>query len=806
MAFGAQIATAFVRIRPNMTGFKSETEAGVKSSFSGLAKVAGLALGAGAAFEFGKGVVQDAAAVQKSVETVNAEFGKAGGAIKRFANDAGLSLGIASHASEATAARFGILFNNLGIGQKEGAGMTVGLLKLAGALSAIRGVDPETVLARLPLALAGNLRSLKQLGLAVDANQIKLAAFKLGLIGSVKDALTPAAKAQAIYALATAKLPGYLDLAKKHSGDLVNVQRRLSAEWDHAREALGKALLPELTRAITAFERWLSKMEKSGKLQADFNAIARTTATVVKGIVGAVNLVHDAFKTLSGAVGGAKTVLVAFFTVLAIQKIRNIAGAIIGDLVQNGFRQLQIATAEEQALYLEAFGTMEVATIGLGATIKSALITSGIGALVLAIGLAVAYVITHWSQVKNYTIALGKAIVAVWSGLKQTLIGIAEVIGGAMTTQLTAPLRALLKVAGFLGGLFDKIFGTNISGSLKKAQDFIDRFSTDLVKRGAKNTKEGVTRGFKDAASAWSEALSKSAKSSTFNDHLTKTGKNVGSKLTQAAIDATATGAPKVTRAVSAAMQTAIDRAHERIAASIASAKSNLTNLTTKLSAEIQKIQEKLGLAGGAIASSPQGAAFKKLKDLIASGAPSFAIARANQEFSSQLANVGKGQKNDASNQIAKLKDAFLKQQISATTFQSRFTKILAEQGATAKNAAKALGVAGADEFNARVRGVRQQVAALAAVPAKLRGTGGTGADSTIKIIRPLDVIRQQDAKIGAQASKERARIAKAAEKTAATLAQLKNVQTGPLPGHGKTPPGHAAKKAKKAASSGIQA
>ena len=57
----------------------------------------------------------------------------------------------------------------------------------------IRGIDPSAVLARLPLALAGNTRGLKQLGIAIDAHAIKERALQLGFVTTTKSTAAPIA-------------------------------------------------------------------------------------------------------------------------------------------------------------------------------------------------------------------------------------------------------------------------------------------------------------------------------------------------------------------------------------------------------------------------------------------------------------------------------------------------------------------------------------------------------------------------------------------------------------------------------------
>jgi hypothetical protein len=799
----AQIAEAFVRIRPNMTGFKSETESGVRSAFSGVAKIVGVALGAGAAFEFGKGIITDAAQLQKSVETVNAEFGRGAAQVHQFADEAGIGFGIASHASEATAARFGILFKNLGVGQRQAATMTVGLLKLAGSLSAIRGVDPASVLDRLPLAVAGNLRSLKQLGVAVDANQIKLAAFKLGLISSVKDAITPAVRAQAIYSLATANLGTFLAQAKAHAGDFVNVQRRLSAEWDRAKELLGTALLPAFTKIIASLERWFEGLQKSGRLQRDFNQIASTTVFVVKTLVTGLQLAFRAFSILSSAVGGTKTLVVALIAAWSASKLAPTVKAIGTDLV-GAFQKVRLQIGLAKLEYASGTSAMRLATVALGATIRGVLTSVFAVAWPLAIGFAVSFIITHWKTIKDVTVALAKGIVGTWQGIQTSLLGIGQIIAGALGTALTSPLVALANTASAAFG-----WVPGIGGALNRAADAVNRFAgsvgVGLVQKGFANVARGGAQIGQGFSKGFDAAVAATVRDPSKNAARRQLGASLGQAISDGATTVAAAGAPKVAKAVGNATQAAIAAAQQRIAQSVERAKSNLDSIGQKLAATIDKIQQKLGGVGGALAGTPQAQAFAKLKDLIASGAPDFSIARASKALSSQLQNVGKTQAVGVKQQIADLTAQFNTGAIGLQTFNKKVTDLLAKNGVTAKAAGKVGGKAFADAFNAQVSGLRQQAAAIAAVPANLRGIGGAGGAADIRIIRPLDVIRQENSRIAARAERQRERqiragerAAKAAEKNAALTQQLAQIHLAPLPGT-------QSKQAHRLAKSGVQ-
>lgn len=312
------------------TEHAKEKVGGLRDSLKGLAATFGTTIGAIAGFNFIKSVVHSAAAGQKSAEAITAEFGKAGRAVKQWSDTTAAQFGLASGDAESMAAKFGIAYHQIGLGQQRAAQMTIGFEKLATSIAAIRGVDPTTIMGQITGAAYGNVRSLRALGIAVDQTQIKFAAVRLGLIKTTKDAITPAIRAQALYGLATAKLSTYQQQAKAHMGDLANVQLRLSAEWKNAKDTLGTALLPEITKLTKAFADWLEKIQRTGQLQRAVNTAFRVTATAVHSIRIAVETVVRPIKTVVDALGGLKRVALVTGAIFAAWKI----GAGIGDLVK----------------------------------------------------------------------------------------------------------------------------------------------------------------------------------------------------------------------------------------------------------------------------------------------------------------------------------------------------------------------------------------------------------------------------------------------------------------------------------------
>jgi len=833
-----ELASAYVRIRPNMSGFKSETEAGVKSAFAGVGKIIGVALGVGAGLNFGKEIFSQAGSLQKSVEAIRADFGSASGDVTKFGEDAGKSFGISANLADTTSARFGILFKNLGVGQSAAAEMTVGFEKLAGSIAAIRGIDPATVLQNLPLAAAGNLRSLKQLGIAVDANTLKLAAYKLGLISTTTQALTPAQRAEAIYAIATSQLGDYIAQANAHAGDAANVQRRLSAEWANAKDELGAGLLPVVAKLGT---------ELGDHLPAAVD-------TVKKDFADAKSVIQAVSAPLGGVTNAVKGLVAAW----AAFKVAAIADAIRNDLVARGTAILSTSSAAA-AKAVASEGTAASAAVGPNVALAgavgdvaaaSAKLDVSLGASALALktaGVATAAGTAEKAAVSETAAASSAKLAAVGLlGVLRTLAGIGIITIGI---ELIVNRKGVDKT---VGNLLDKA-GLGFLGGTKEGQLSPADLKAKAQQEGGfyaaayKSLEDAAAKGNKDAIKAVAEANPKTAASieasekAAFGTNFQKqTSDNyynaIAGPIVQGVSKGTKDGtAAAITQAKQnlADLQSQLDAAIQQrtldIQQSVTSAKQNLqsigatlaqsigavldqplTNLQNQLSAQqnklsLEQLRRSVLLPGGKSLSTDPNKAISELKSLAARATDAtrpaiqaFLVQYEQAALSVQQDQVNR-QKIAATQSIADLTDLYNKHQITASQLQTRLLALLQKDGVNYKKAGDLLGVSFADGFRAQVKGILEQAAAIAASP-QLAGSG-----QEPNIIRPYLEIQKENRDIAKQEleiSKKRlaleTKIEKAATATAVLTQQLAAVNVAPPTTSSSKNPGDASKKTTK--------
>jgi hypothetical protein len=198
-----------------------------------------------------KPMIDKAASLEESLSKNRLMFGEASKAVERFAETAGHAFGVSERAALEATGIFGSLGNAMGMSEEASASMATTLTGLAGDLSSLHDVDVETALTALRAGLIGEAEPLRKLGILLDAATIKSKALEMGLVKTTKDALTPAIKSQAAYALILEKGEIAMGDFVRTSDSATNQSKLLAIEWDKIQTEIGTALLPAFTAIVT---------------------------------------------------------------------------------------------------------------------------------------------------------------------------------------------------------------------------------------------------------------------------------------------------------------------------------------------------------------------------------------------------------------------------------------------------------------------------------------------------------------------------------------------------------------------------
>jgi len=218
------------------------------TNFVGKMKQVGATMGVAFAgtqvVQFGKDVIMAASNMNESLGKMQVVFGQNAAAVEKWANTSSTAMGMSKQAAIEAAGTYGNLFQAFGLGQEPAQKMSTTLVQLASDMASFNNTSIDDAILALRSGLSGETEPLKRFGVALSEVRLKEEAMSMGLIKSTKEALTPAAKAQASYALImkdTALAQG--DFERTSSGT-ANTMRTLQANMDNAKASLGAGLLP----------------------------------------------------------------------------------------------------------------------------------------------------------------------------------------------------------------------------------------------------------------------------------------------------------------------------------------------------------------------------------------------------------------------------------------------------------------------------------------------------------------------------------------------------------------------------------
>lgn len=322
-----------------------------------------------------KSLVDASSNLSESISKSNVVFGKNAAEVEAWSKNSAQAFGLSQQAAIEAAGTYGNLFQSFGITRDKATEMSKSLVGLAADLASFNNTSVDEALLALRSGLSGETEPLKRFGVALNEDRLKLQALDMGLIKNTKGTLPIAIKAQAAYALLmkdTSLAQG--DFART-SGGMANQMRIASAQIENAKAALGDTLLPIVIELVKTFNEKL---------------------------IPAIQRVTDAFK-LKGATEGFKTVAAELKNfVSGLDGIgRKIYLAI---LLMMNIKLVSIPVMALRAQWIAvaaAEGAAASASVIAAGVMRAALVSTGVGALVVGLGLVVTYLMDINAQAKQ---------------------------------------------------------------------------------------------------------------------------------------------------------------------------------------------------------------------------------------------------------------------------------------------------------------------------------------------------------------------------------------------------------------------
>lgn len=241
-------------------------------------------------------------------------FGEGAKQLNEFAETASRTIGQSQRQALAAASTFGIFGKSAGLAGQDLVDFSRRFTVLASDLASFNNTSPEEAIIAIGAALRGESEPIRRFGVLLDDATLRQTAFTMGIIDSVKQALTPQQKALAASEeifRQTAVAQG--DFARTADG-LANSQRTLAAQFQDAQVALGQAFLPIVLSGVTALTSLLRIISDNTGAFIAFGAAIGTIAATIIGVNAALKI----YNTIATLTKGINALLGSSFTRLQV--------------------------------------------------------------------------------------------------------------------------------------------------------------------------------------------------------------------------------------------------------------------------------------------------------------------------------------------------------------------------------------------------------------------------------------------------------------------------------------------------------
>jgi Sec-independent protein translocase protein TatA len=281
--------------------------------------------------------------LNETQSATNVVFGESAKVITDFSKRAAKELGLSQLAAQEAAQTFGGLAAAAGKTGPDVANFAMEMTKLSADMASFKNTTPEDAIQAIGAALRGEMEPIRRYNVLLDDATLRNRALQMGLIDSVKTALTPANKTLAAQAEILAQTSIMHDDFSRTSGGAAGQQKILKAEIDNAVRSLGQALVPVLETILpllVSMAGWVGdNAGLVGALTVAFGlfagaiVVANAAMSIWRGIAIVTTAVNWALATsftavqVSTGVGIATAFAAAAAFVVITKKMKGAAGA-----------------------------------------------------------------------------------------------------------------------------------------------------------------------------------------------------------------------------------------------------------------------------------------------------------------------------------------------------------------------------------------------------------------------------------------------------------------------------------------------
>lgn len=316
----ADVASVIVRIVTEKKGDAGKELEGTAAKVDGVAKkfqklALPAAAAAGAVLAFGRSAADSASRTQQAMGAIDSVFGKNAGQVRKWAEGAAQSVGLASSEYGELATVIGSQLKNMGMPLDQVAGKTNDLIGLGADLAATYGGTTAEAVEALSATLRGETDPIERYGVSINQAAIAAKQAQDGTKG-LEGAAGKQAKTMATLALITQQTADAQGKFSEEQDTAAGQAQRASAEYENMKSSLGMALLPVITVAAKVLGQMAAA---AGKHPAIFQAIAAIVvvlAGVILALAGAMKI-YNLVTAITAAVNSAAWIA-ALWPILAV--------------------------------------------------------------------------------------------------------------------------------------------------------------------------------------------------------------------------------------------------------------------------------------------------------------------------------------------------------------------------------------------------------------------------------------------------------------------------------------------------------
>lgn len=231
----------------------------LRSSLSGLAKIAVTAFAGKQLFDYGKNAVESASDLTEAQNVVDVSFGKSADKMEKFADTCVETYGISKLTAKQTGSVFAAMGSGMGLAEDSATDMAVAMTGLSADMASFYNVEQDVAATALKSVYTGETETLKQFGIVMTEVNLEAYALSQGITKSYS-AMSQAEKVQLRYNYVmqqTALAQG--DFARTSDG-WANQTRMLSEKWKELSTVIGSVVMNALLPVVKALNGAMTQL------------------------------------------------------------------------------------------------------------------------------------------------------------------------------------------------------------------------------------------------------------------------------------------------------------------------------------------------------------------------------------------------------------------------------------------------------------------------------------------------------------------------------------------------------------------